>query len=73
MITKQAVLEQIDTALAVYDQHNKDALASISTVPESTNTGPAPRAPDHANRRRSCFPPNQGMGVGSSARPEVTR
>ena len=26
MITKQAVLEQIDTALAVYDQHNKDAL-----------------------------------------------
>ena len=48
-------------------------LASISTVLELTNAGRIPCAPGYANRRRNCFPPNQGMGVGSSASPEATR
>jgi hypothetical protein len=51
----------------------ENSLASISTVLESTNAGPAPAPRLYAKRMRSCFPPHQGMDVGSSARPEVTR
>lgn len=49
----------------------RPGLASISTVLEVTN-GEAIGA-RQVKRMSSCFPPNQGIGVGVSASPEETR
>jgi hypothetical protein len=49
-------------------QHSGDGLASISTVLEFAN-----RAGAQANCNTSCLSPNQGIGVGVSAKPDAAK